>query len=282
MLDRVSELVGFLSYPLVILHTVNKYGFCSCNRCDCPKPGKHPVFPGWQHPQYFSNFIPFENRNIGVLTGYSLLVVDIDPRNGGEATVSALQNKHGCFPETWTSMTPSGGRHLFFSLRDNIILRSCKDTGIDFLLQGSQAVLPTSIAGGQRGDIKEYCWADGFAPYDCKMACAPPWLVAHISRAATRGEGELRSPAARCSSEELAAAEWQLERVSPDTYDTWLKVGFALHASGHCEKALRIWEEWSKASPKFRPGDCRRKWATFRQGEIGLGTIAQLAQGRGL
>ena len=32
------------------------------------------------------------------------------------------------------------------------------------------------------------------------------------------------------------------------------------------DQGLELWIEWSKSCPKYRPGACAEKWATFRVG----------------
>src|SRR5689334_20283986 len=53
--------------------------------------------------------------NIGIPTGIAsrLLVVDIDPRNGGPRDHSELIDRFGSYPETAEQLTGGGGRHIF-------------------------------------------------------------------------------------------------------------------------------------------------------------------------
>lgn len=70
-------------------------------------------------PKLISNwFPPGTKRNIGVLTGEKsgLLVVDLDPRNGGNESFERLERTYGNLPPTRSVRTGSGGRHLFFRL----------------------------------------------------------------------------------------------------------------------------------------------------------------------
>jgi hypothetical protein len=43
-----------------------------------------------------------------------LLIVDIDPKSGGDESWAALEAEHGNTPATLEVRTPSGGRHLYF------------------------------------------------------------------------------------------------------------------------------------------------------------------------
>lgn len=57
-----------------------------------------------------------------------------------------------------------------------------------------------------------------------------------------------------------------------DTYQAWLEVGLTLSELG--ADGLALWDNWSQASDKYRPGECERKWDTFTPGQ-GL-TLASL------
>ncbi len=57
------------------------------------------------------------DANIGILTGKKsgLFVVDIDPKNGGDESITQLLDTHGDFPKTATQKTGSGGSHVLFT-----------------------------------------------------------------------------------------------------------------------------------------------------------------------
>lgn len=64
-----------------------------------------------------------------------------------------------------------------------------------------------------------------------------------------------------------------------DTHDDWMFVGFALYnvSQGH-EMGLVLWEEFSRRSVKFTPGECGEKWATMRMGDVTMGSLIWLAK----
>jgi len=68
--------------------------------------------------------------------------------------------------------------------------------------------------------------------------------------------------------------------VSTLTYQEWVNVGMALHAEGF---DWSVWDNWSRADRRYRPGECERKWRTFRGCSAPLkgGTIVQMAKQRG-
>jgi putative DNA primase/helicase len=70
-------------------------------------------------PQQIATWFPPDtSHNIGILTGERsrLLVLDIDPRNGGEASFDRFERTYGPLPATKRAITGGGGFHLFFRL----------------------------------------------------------------------------------------------------------------------------------------------------------------------
>jgi AAA domain/Primase C terminal 2 (PriCT-2)/Bifunctional DNA primase/polymerase, N-terminal len=66
-------------------------------------------------------------------------------------------------------------------------------------------------------------------------------------------------------------------RVIPTNigYDEWIKVGLATHAAtaGSIE-GLAAWDEWSQRAPKYEGShETAGKWAGFKPGKIGAGTL---------
>lgn len=66
-----------------------------------------------------------------------------------------------------------------------------------------------------------------------------------------------------------------LEGLSParaDSYKEWLDVGLVLHWTAvgareiSSDDALALWIDFSRQSPKFRPGECEHMWANFKSG----------------
>jgi len=68
--------------------------------------------------------------------------------------------------------------------------------------------------------------------------------------------------------------------VAALSYQEWVNVGMALHAEGF---DWSVWDNWSRADRRYRPGECERKWRTFRgcSAPIKGGTIVQMAKQRG-
>ena len=80
--------------------------------------------------------------------------------------------------------------------------------------------------------------------------------------------------ASRASSEQIAEL---LRWIDPDSdYQTWLHVGFALHAAG---EPIDTWDSWSSRGAKYDPNVIESKWRGFGNTANGvtIGTLYHLA-----
>ena len=106
-------------FPVFPVHSTRD-GHCSCGRHDCEHPGKHPrTKHGFKdatsdRDQVSRWWTRWPDANIGIPTGKTsgLLVVDIDPRNGGDESWESLVSKGGSLPATAEQITGGGGRQV--------------------------------------------------------------------------------------------------------------------------------------------------------------------------
>lgn len=122
------------------------------------------------------------DANIGVVTGQvsNLVVIDIDPRHGGEDSLHSLEERHGPLPRTLTVKTGGRGRHLYFTApADPVSLRSrvALVDGIDIRAEGGMVVAPPSIHPSGR----VYAWIDDEEALQDPLAL-PRWMVSLIRR----------------------------------------------------------------------------------------------------
>jgi hypothetical protein len=115
------------------------------------------------------------NLNVGIRTGFDtsigrgVAVIDIDPRNGGDTSLSALEARHGRLPDTRTVSTPSGGRHYYYLIDQP--LRGCElAAGIDLKADGGYVVAPPSRVTTAKGDG---CYRLGGS---ADIASLPDWV----------------------------------------------------------------------------------------------------------
>jgi hypothetical protein len=114
--------------------------------------------------------------DIGIATGGGLVVVDVDPRHGGDTSLAELERRHGQLPETPRVLTGGGGMHLFFAVDQAIGNRTGLAPGIDLRGDGGFVVAPPSMHQSGR----RYAWELGASPDDVPLAPIPDWLLERI------------------------------------------------------------------------------------------------------
>lgn len=115
---------------------------------------------------------PHLPRNICFIVPKGFMVVDLDGARG-DAEFKRLIEENGELPQTWTSISGSGGRHYVFRTNKDIRnTASAMADKIDIRGVGGQIVVEPSLhkSGGF------YRWADDLAPWECEVADAPEWL----------------------------------------------------------------------------------------------------------
>lgn len=202
--------------------------------------------------------------NIGIALAPSrLVVIDVDPRHGGDATFERLQQEHGSLRSDVYAFTGGGGEHHLFAVPANetLALPGKLGPGVDLKGNGYIVAEPSLHPSGRR-----YGWEASSSPLDGVEPSALPSLL--LERRAQRFSASV-TPA---HDDELIAldparaadAQAALQVLDADDYDTWLRAGMALHSTGWGAPAFEIWSEWSQTSPKFDPEDCRRRWGSFK------------------
>ncbi len=155
--------------PVIPLYEVNATGVCVCRAgASCGTPGKHPRIKEWEklattdERQIRAWWSRWKRANIGGATGGAsrLHFVDIDPKNGGNASLNDLVEAHGAeWLDTFTVETGSGGLHLGYLLPEGVELRNTAGKlapGIDSRGTCGQIVLAPSLhASGRRYQVKD-------------------------------------------------------------------------------------------------------------------------------
>ncbi|MHC4550153.1 MAG: bifunctional DNA primase/polymerase [Planctomycetota bacterium] len=148
---------------------------------------KRPLLP-WQEFQVrraqrddvAAWFRRWPEADVGIVTGLlsRLLVLDVDPRHGGDASLARL----GSLPATIEAATGGGGRHLYFAHPGGLVRnRVGLAPGVDLRGDGGYVVAPPSRhASGRR-----YVWSR--APGEADPAPAPEWLLREATGPRRRG-----------------------------------------------------------------------------------------------
>ena len=147
---------------------------CSCSRPTCSSPGKHPrvEWAAWQlrqpdEAQVRAWWLRWPDANIAIITGAvsELVVLDVDPRHGGDEALRDL----GALPATVTALTGGGGQHLFFQHPGEPVPNAATQAGLDLRGDGGYVIAPPSMhMSGNR-----YTWEDSSGPDEVPLAPLP-------------------------------------------------------------------------------------------------------------
>ena len=211
-----AETYVSFGWRVLPIHTAYASG-CSCRaREACRSAGKHPRTEHGAHDatcaaqRILEWATSFPDANIAIATGRAsnLLVLDIDPRNGGRATLANLEQELGCLPPTSETITGGGGSHFLFRAPPIANIRGSLGPGIDVKFEGGYVVAPPShhASGG------EYAWASARSPGEQSPAVLPqPWLEKlrpAVPPATSRGVAQQRDLRGRESDRELRARRY--------------------------------------------------------------------------
>ena len=202
MLDAALEYArrGLPVFPLWKPIPFRNNFFCSCGRGSrCDNPAKHPMArlapnglndatADLDRVRHLWDCAP--EANIGIACSIDCVVLDLDPRHGGDAALVDLQQRHGEMPVTWQATTGGGGSHYYFRAETEVRNSASKiGPGIDVRGAGGYVVAPPSLhVSGNR-----YAWKSGRSPADVTLSVMPKWLV---EAAQSTKAGKIATPAA--------------------------------------------------------------------------------------
>ncbi len=121
----------------------------------------------------------FPKANIAISTGAvsGIVVIDVDPRNGGRDTLAKLAGEGKIIPHCPQAKTGNNGWHFYFLLPSG--LKASKDRlgkGIDIKSCGGYVVSPPSrIAKSDQGPGGEYAWIH--SPENTPLGPFPRWAL---------------------------------------------------------------------------------------------------------
>ena len=248
---------------------------------------KRPYQPEWQkHPltkaQLTTEITAGRAVAIGVIAGPQsggLLFVDHDGLGASEV-LEQLGAPLRELPKSWAVTSGRDGRLQVIYQVPEPFWATIKTTKLRSSIKGEQLELRwagcQSVVAGAHPMTGAYRWLKGRAPGDIPIAEAPSLLLQQMQR-----QQPDPAPLLRIPDTDSTRARNYLARIpaaDADDYDTWLRVGMALHSAGD-DSLLHDWISWSTASGKFEPGICEAKWNTFKpaSGGVGLGTLAHMA-----
>lgn len=211
----------------------------------------------------------------GQNTNEYIVALDCD----GESTYKNIPS----LPQTISFSSGRLGRaqYLFKITTETDNLRSRKiqtkaGEKLEFRGAGHASVLPPSI----HPLTGKYFWLPRSSPKEIELAVAPDWIVEKMlpQLLPAREAKNVTYSHLHPGRNEIS---FLLQKIHPsfaDDYDWWVKVGMAL--KNISPDLLPTWEDWSRQSPKYKPGECQYKWNTFKKQGVSIGTLYYLANKR--
>jgi len=174
-----------------------------------------------------------------------LVVLDIDPRNGGNETLARLEAEHGLIYSTIASVTQSGGEHRVFKAEPGVSYPGTMGAGLDLKHNGYILVEPSV------GESGVYKWQEGKDPTQGSLPIEAP-VIFHGRMTSTS-----LSVKTRAGSVAIAPAAYEdlrnaLSVIPPETpYDEgWFKVLQGMSRLSDTTRAYEITRDWSCGSSK--------------------------------
>jgi Bifunctional DNA primase/polymerase, N-terminal/Primase C terminal 1 (PriCT-1) len=179
---------GLAVFPVWSVRNEGARLVCACPKgAGCTNPGKHPMTrqglrDASTDPEQVSYW--WRNRpdaNIGLVTG-TIIVIDVDPRHGGDRALAEIESKHSPLPSTWRVTTGGGGEHIYFrAAPGHAPIRNSAGRlgpGIDVRGAGGYVLAPPSRhVSGER-----YCWRCD--PRQAPLCRLPPWIFGLLDQPA--------------------------------------------------------------------------------------------------
>mgnify|MGYP002134931340 CR=1 FL=1 len=187
-----------------------------------------------------------------------LVVLDCDPRNGGDETLAKLRQADHDFAEALDTTvqveTQGGGKHYYFAAEVGTSFAGKLGKGLDIKHHG-YVVTPPS-----KGLTGSYGWVKGKSLFDLAPLQSP-----HLMMRTTRSETQKKGAAANIDAPDETSTKdlrYALQLIAADDRETWINLGMGLKTAG--EAGRELWLEWSKRSSKFNQRDAIKTWDSFR------------------
>jgi hypothetical protein len=224
---------------------------------------KEPLNKDWTNRKYNPERVAARSTKVGGNVGVRLrsdqLVIDVDPRNGGQQGFEDLCLDLGLDASVWPHVvTGSGGSHYYLAKNPTIAVRNAiaQYPGVEFKSQGRQVVAPGSIHPDTGKPYVHDESSPGFA--DAPLVSDELIeLVAKPERSESAGGGEH-------TADEVGKMLDALDPTQFRDHDRWLSLAMACHhASGG--EARDEFLEWSARDPEYADARERNesRWDSF-------------------
>jgi hypothetical protein len=215
---------------------------------------------------------------IGLVLGppSGVLAIDFDGTGSTAQFAEVFGRSHQQLPPTvgWSSGRPNRRQYAFRVpldyhpfLRGRRVWNRQGRPVLELRWAGHQSVI-----AGAHPDTAGYHWLPNRSPADLDPADAPDWLLEPLLKPVAEAVSSDYQPRPGDAAQAVAL----LQHIHPrDDYDSWLRVGMALHSAS--PDLLSAWLDWSQGCSNYNADECHAKWASFKGSGITVGTLHHLA-----
>lgn len=258
---------GLLVFPV---HSVVD-GKCSCYQgVNCKRKGKHPrtnsgLKSGTTNPDIIKKWWSiWPDSNIAIVTGKEsgILVVDVDVSDGFKTAKDVLDFNDLELPDTLISETGGGGVHYIYKYPEKGNYKSSTEVfnNIDSRADGGYIIVPPSIHESE----KEYFFDNASGEFNFNEVSEAPKIfldkidVGKENRVITIPNW---NPDGHIPEFGIDALESCCKYA--DDYDTWIRVGMAIHYTDPSPNGFDLWDWWSSLSKKYDSVSVENQWRNF-------------------
>ena len=230
------------------------------------------------------------NGNIGWIIGKSDIIIDVDPRNGGDESYEKFLKRFPGLNLKPIVSTPRGGFHIYLSIpkdQQNFKFRKKlkkEFPGIDFLTKGCYCVI-----SGCENEYGKYRWYDDIFgefeqnPISRDIIDLIKYEPLNDNDNDNDSFGDIGDFEGLISN---GSSNWpenkvldMLSKLDPSmSNDEWVKIGMALH-DWDTIRGLDLWEKWSKDGDNYQDGETEKRWRSFDlNGGVTLGTVSYMVK----
>lgn len=281
MIDTYQDYLA-AGFKIFGLHTVRN-GMCTCENPGCQALFKHPKVTRWQHtPDWSQEQLDCMEMKGDFDTGFGVLldqwlVIDIDPRNGGNESYEQLCKDTGLdfkAESGFVVRTGGGGWHIYYTRPngDAFVSKLNNYPGIDFKSSGFVVGADSHHESGNTYEIEKG------TPHD---TAAPPQALLELLKKKQSHRATVNGSPVDVSEADI---QEMLAVLDPDCdYDAWIKIGMSIHhATGGA--GFDQWCDWSSNGSKYPgPDKLERHWHSFGKSAnpATLGTLVYYAEQAG-
>jgi hypothetical protein len=279
-------------YDAMGVYTANEWQTIPLHRWDYVDPnnpthtGKSPKDNAWNSLHYVSEQVIAGSKtrggNVGVLPSFTQLMIDVDPKNGGDESLDKFCVDTGFDPSTAPCVrTGGGGRHFYMH----------KPADADISSKALKAYPGIDVRSDRKGQCvgagsvhpngKQYHWDAQHPTLDKAPMASAAMLAVLVKRKPKENEFNATSPidGNAITPKQLETMLSALDIMAYGLRDDHLAMLFACHAAtGGSANGLKVFKAWSAGNTehKDKAGNIERKWdnaADDRDDGIGAGTL---------